>query len=90
MASFFSMSEQEIKEETSKQPETIFVSAGKKWLWLGILIAFLNPIFAGLILGAAYLSEPNLKKEGRIVGAVAILWGAASFYLARQIFPAIF
>jgi len=80
------MEEPEIK----KQGEVVFISSRRKWLWLGILIALLNPVFAGLILGAVYLSEPELKKEGRIIAAVAILWGAVLFYLVRQSFTANF
>jgi len=73
-----------------KKEEIIFISSRKKWLWLGILIALLNPVFAGLILGAVYLSEPELKKEGWIVAAIAILWGAILFYIVRQSFAANF
>ncbi len=53
-------------------------------------MALLNPVFAGLILGAVYLSEPELKKEGRIVATIAILWGAILFYIVRQNFTANF
>lgn len=80
------MEEQELK----KPEEIIFISSRKKWLWLGIFVALFNPIFAGLILGSVYLSEPELKKEGRIVAAIAILWGAILFYLVRQNFTANF
>lgn len=77
------MEEPEIK----KNEEIIFISSRKKWLWLGIFIALLNPVFAGLILGAVYLSEPELKKEGRIIATIAILWGAALLYFVRHNFP---
>lgn len=80
------MEEQEIK----KNEEIIFISSRKKWLWLGIFVALLNPVFAGLILGAVYLSEPELKKEGRIIATIAILWGAALFYFVRHSLPANF
>lgn len=62
------------------------ISSAKKWLWLGIAVALINPIFAGLILGAAYLTEPELKQAGRIVAAISILWGAILLYLVRQNF----
>jgi len=35
-------------------------------------------------MGAVYLSEPELQKEGRVVAAIAILWGAALFYLISK------
>ena len=73
--------------ETKKNEEIIFISSRKKWLWLGIFIALFNPVFAGLVLGAVYLSEPELKKEGRIIATIAILWGAALLYFVRHNFP---
>lgn len=76
--------------DLKKAREIIFISSRKKWLWLGIFVALLNPVFAGLILGAVYLSEPELKKEGRIVATIAILWGAILFYIVRQNFTANF
>ena len=60
------------------------ISSKKKWLWLGILVSAVNPIFAGLIMGAVYLSEPDLREEGFIVASVAILWGAVLFYLVNK------
>jgi hypothetical protein len=82
--------EQQKPQETNKKEAIVLITSRKKWLWLGILIALLNPVFAGLILGSIYLSEPELKKEGKIVAAVAILWGAVLFYLVRQNFGANF
>jgi len=40
-----------------------------------VVIAVLNPIFSGLILGLFMLSEPTLRKEGRIVMLFAVAWG---------------
>ena len=62
----------------------LVISSKKKWFWLGILVAVVNPIFAGLIIGAVYLSEPDLRKEGFIVASVAILCGAVLFYLVNK------
>jgi hypothetical protein len=63
--------------------EKITLSSKKKWLWIGIVIAILNPIFSGLVLGIAFLTENQLKKEGKIVLAVAIIWGLVAMYLSR-------
>ena len=60
----------------------------KKWLWVGVVISVLNPIFSGVILGSLYLTEPGLKKYGRIILLLAIAWGAVSFWLARKFVPA--
>ncbi len=68
----------------------LIISSKKKWVWLGVLVALINPIFSGLILGAVYLSEPELRSAGIIISAIAILWGAVLFYLVNQNFTANF
>ncbi len=65
--------------DTSKKE--IKLTSRKKWLWLGIVVAIINPVFAGLILGLAFLTEPEMKKEAKIILAVAIIWGAIYSYL---------
>ena len=59
---------------------------GKKWLYAGLAVAVLNPIFSGVILGSLYLTEPGLRKYGRIILPLAVVWGVAAFWLARQNF----
>lgn len=59
----------------------------KKWLWTGLIITLVNPIFSGLIIGSLYLTEPGLKKYGRIILPLAIVWGAAAFWLAQKYAP---
>lgn len=66
--------------------DKLTISSRRKWFWLGILVAIINPVFAGLIIGAVYLSEPALRREGRIVAGIAILWGAVLFYLVNKNF----
>ncbi len=73
-------------EEKKLTDDKITISSGRKWLWLGIIVALVNPVFAGLIMGAVYLSEPELKSAGKIVAVIAILWGAILLYLLRQNF----
>lgn len=74
------------KQNLTKSDAPLVISSRKKWLWLGIIVALINPIFAGLILGAVYLSEPKLRGAGKIVAGVAILWGAVLFYWLREHF----
>jgi len=76
------MEEQKLNQTPASQK--LVISSKKKWLWLGILVALVNPIFAGLIMGAVYLSEPELRKEGRLIAAISILWGAVLFYLVNK------
>ena len=54
--------------------ERASIRKNRLFFW-SVIIAILNPIFSGLILGAIMLSEPDLKKEGRIVTLFAIAWG---------------
>lgn len=63
--------------------EKISLTSRKKWFWLGITIALLNPIFSGIILGIAFWTEPDLKKESRIILGISIVWGFVFIYLSR-------
>ena len=68
--------------EISKKEE-LTLSSRKKWLWLGIVIALINPIFSGLIVGLVFWTEPGLKKEAKTVLAIAVVWGLVTIYLSR-------
>jgi len=46
-----------------------------RFFFWSVIIAILNPIFSGLILGLFMLFEPDLKKEGRIVMLFSLVWG---------------
>lgn len=48
----------------------------KKWFWVGIVIAALNPL-AGLIIGIAIATEKDRAKEGTIIIAWSIVWWTA-------------
>lgn len=50
------------------------ISKNRFFFW-SVVIAILNPIFSGLILGVFMMSQPDLKKEGRIVTLFSIAWG---------------
>lgn len=56
------------------QTEKASVRKNRFFFW-AVLIAALNPIFSGLILGILFLREPDLKKEGKIVTLFAVAWG---------------
>jgi len=66
-----------------KTSEEVSLSSRKKWLWVGIVIALINPVFSGLIFGLAFWSEPKFRKEGRMIVVIAIVWGVISLYLLR-------
>lgn len=64
------------------------LSSRKRWFWLFLIITLVNPIFSGLILGVSLMSEPEMKKEGKIILTTAIIWGTIVFiisgYLVKQ------
>ena len=74
-----------IDKKEADQPLTL--ASKKNWFYVGLIIAVLNPIFAGLIMGVFFSTEENLKKEGRIVLLVAIIFGFIHTYAVLKIMP---
>ncbi|MCX7779264.1 MAG: hypothetical protein N2259_03445 [Patescibacteria group bacterium] len=68
--------------------EKITLKSKQKLMIIGLLITLVNPIFAGLIYGLFLSSEPELKKEGKLIILLSLLWGGVSFILARRFFSA--
>jgi len=56
----------------------------KKWFWMGVITAVVFP-FLGIIYGIFLLVEKreNLKKEGIIILAIAIVMGVIIFLAGR-------
>lgn len=68
---------------TDNQVEMISVDKfklGKKWFWIGIVIAFIHAL-AGLIYGIVLLLEKNHRREGIIIVAFAIAWALLSYFV---------
>ncbi len=61
--------------------EYIIFPSSKSLLTIGIISAILAPII-GIILGLYFLKRPQLKKEGRSVLLVALVWLAVIFIIA--------
>jgi len=57
------------------------ISSKQKWLVIGIIIAFFSPIFSGLVIAFGFLTEPRLRKEGRIILAFSFVWAIIWGYL---------
>lgn len=72
-----------LNDSSVQEKEKISLISKKKWFWLGIVIALVNPIFSGLIIGLAFWTEPELKKEAKIILVIAIIWGLITIYLSR-------
>lgn len=70
-------------EEQIIGEQKITLSSKKKWFLIGLVVAILNPIFSGLVLGIGFWTEPRLKKEGKIITAVAVVWGLGAMFLSR-------
>lgn len=73
----------DVSPTDSPKQEKISLKSRKKWLWIGIVIALLNPVFSGLILGIAFWTEPELKKEAKIILAIVVVWGIILSYLSN-------
>ncbi|MFN3301928.1 MAG: hypothetical protein ACK413_02820 [Patescibacteria group bacterium] len=65
--------------------EKVVLKSKQKLIIVGLLITIINPLFAGLIYGLFLLSEPDLKKEGRLILILSLLWGGISFILSRRL-----
>ena len=65
----------------SFKKDKIEVSSKKKWLIIGIIIAILNPIFSGLVVSLGFLTEPKLRKEGKIVLVISLVWAVIFAYI---------
>ena len=63
--------------------ERAAINKNRFLLWVTI-VAILNPVFSGLILGLVMLSEPDLKKEGRIVTFFSLAWGIIAMMLVAK------
>ena len=61
--------------------DKISITSKKKWFIIGIIIAILNPIFSGLIMSFAFLTEPKLRKEGKILLVISFVWAIIMAYL---------
>ncbi len=65
----------------SFKKDKVEISSRKKWLIIGIIIAILNPIFSGLVVSLGFLTEPKLRKEGKIVLIISLVWAVIFAYI---------
>ena len=63
--------------------ERATINKNRFFFW-SVIIAILNPVFSGLILGIIMFSEPELRKEGRIVTVFSIAWGVIALLLVSR------
>lgn len=61
--------------------DKIDISSRRKLFIAGIIIAILNPIFSGLVISFVFLTEPNLRREGKIILVISFVWAIALAYL---------
>ncbi len=59
----------------------------KKWLILGLIIAFLQPLPGGLLVGVGLWSEEDSVKkgQGKIITIASVLWVVVSLVLATYL-----
>ena len=65
--------------------EKIEISSKRKWFIVGIIIAILNPILSGLVMSYAFLTEPKLRKEGKILLIISFIWAIILAYLIERL-----
>lgn len=65
----------------SFKKNAVEISSKQKWFIIGIIIAILNPIFSGLVVAFGFLTEPKLRKEGRIILIVSFVWAIVLAYI---------
>ncbi len=63
--------------------ERVNIRKNRFFFW-AVIIAILNPVFSGFILGLVMLSEPELRKEGRIVTIFSLAWGIIALLLVAK------
>ncbi len=63
--------------------ERASIAKNRLFFW-AVIIAILNPVFSGLILGFVMASEPDFKKEGRAVILFSIAWGIIAMLLVAK------
>jgi len=61
--------------------DKVSISSKRKWFIIAIVIAILNPIFSGLVISFAFLTEPELRKQGKILLVISFLWAIVLAYL---------
>ena len=59
----------------------VHIRSKKTLFRVGLAVAIVNPVFSGLLIGAFFLREPELKREGKIILSTAIAWGACVLLL---------
>lgn len=63
--------------------ERASIAKGKFFLW-AVVIATVNPILSGIILGAVLWSEPDFRREGKIIAFYSIVWGIIVLLLVNR------
>ena len=61
--------------------DKVLVSSKKKLFIAAIIIAIVNPIFSGLIMSFVFLTEPKLRKEGKILLIISFVWAIILAYI---------
>jgi threonine/homoserine/homoserine lactone efflux protein len=65
----------------SFKKDKISISSKRKLFIAGIIIAILNPIFSGLVMSFVFITEPKLKKEGKILLLISFVWAIVLAFL---------
>ena len=78
---------QPVKDLKKANDKELTLNSKKNWFYVGLIVAILNPVFAGLIIGVFFMTEKELKKEGRIILLIAIVFAFVHTYVVQKILP---
>ena len=74
-----------MSQKLVKTPDKILLSK-QKLINIGLLIVVFNPLPSGLIYGFFVWRQTKIKKEGKLIMILSLIWGAISLALVRQYF----
>lgn len=61
-----------------------WLTPSRKWLIIGLIVSFFQPVPSGLILGFGLYSEPQYKKQGQITLIFSLIWAIFVLIVIRN------
>ncbi|MDO8558272.1 MAG: hypothetical protein Q7S09_03745 [bacterium] len=68
--------------ETGHAKPGVHLQSKKTLFRVLLVVAILNPVASGILVGIYLWREPEMKHEGKIITAVALVWGVVVLILA--------
>jgi len=71
--------------EISPHDSGVHLQSKKRLFYVGFAVALLNPVISGLLIGILFTREAEMRREGKIIIAVAVAWGIAVLFISRKL-----